>query len=141
MAVTIELTNVKTPIVPGTTGAYRIKTTDSSGTTIDEDPSVSADTDASIISYLRHGDSPDEVILAVFNFTPVPRIGYRIGVPADGGWRELLNSDADCYGGSGHGNFGGVQAETTPCHGRDYSINLTLPPLGLLILKPGIAIV
>jgi 1,4-alpha-glucan branching enzyme len=71
----------------------------------------------------------------VCNFTPVPRIGYRLGVPQGGFWRELLNSDAAEYGGSGMGNMGGVQAEEQPSHGRTHSLTLTLPPLSALYLK------
>jgi 1,4-alpha-glucan branching enzyme len=71
----------------------------------------------------------------VCNFTLFPRCNYRIGVPYNGFWKELLNSDRKKYGGSGHGNFGGIEAEKIPFHGRDYSLPLTLPPLGILILK------
>jgi len=73
----------------------------------------------------------------VCNFTPVSRWGYRIGVPVPGHYRELLNTDAAAYGGSGVGNLGGVRAESLPWHGRDWSLALTVPPLGSLILKPG----
>src|SRR5947208_126484 len=93
------------------------------------------DTAASVISLLRKGKHPDETILVVCNFTPVPRDGYRIGVPFDGFWRELLNSDAAEYAGSGVGNLGGKQAEEVPTHGRSYSLSLTLPPLGIVFLK------
>ena len=75
-------------------------------------------------------------ILIVCNFTPVPRYGYRVGVPSGGFWRELLNSDAQEYGGSGMGNLGGVHAELQPAHGRPFSVSLTLPPLSALFLKP-----
>jgi 1,4-alpha-glucan branching enzyme len=75
-------------------------------------------------------------VVCVCNFTPVPRHGYRIGVPAPGWYRELLNSDAAIYGGSNVGNWGGVQAEPTPWHGLPYSLSLTLPPLAVLFLKP-----
>ena len=84
---------------------------------------------------MRRGKSPDEVILAVFNFTPVPREDYRIGVPEPGLWKELLNSDAAEYGGSGKGNLGGVASEAVPMHGRAQSVSLTLPPLGVLFLQ------
>ena len=94
------------------------------------------DTAASVISLLRKGRSPADEIVIVCNFTPVPRQGYRIGVPSGGYWRELLNSDAQEYGGSGMGNLGGVHAEPSSVHGRPYSINLTLPPLSALFLKP-----
>jgi 1,4-alpha-glucan branching enzyme len=93
------------------------------------------DTAASVISLLRKGRSPAENVVIVCNFTPVPRQSYRVGVPSGGFWRELLNSDAQEYGGSGMGNLGGVQAEAQPAHGRPYSLSLTLPPLGALFLK------
>jgi 1,4-alpha-glucan branching enzyme len=93
------------------------------------------DPQASVISLLRKGQNPDDVVLGVFNFTPVPRTGYRVGVPGGGYWRELLNSDAKDYAGSGMGNFGGVHAHPEPVHGRPYSVTLTLPPLGALFFK------
>ena len=89
---------------------------------------------SSTISLLRKGKATGNVVV-VCNFTPVPRVGYRLGVPSGGFWRELLNSDATEYGGSGMGNMGGVQAEDQPSHGRSYSLNLTLPPLSALYLK------
>jgi len=94
------------------------------------------DNATSVVSLLRKGKSPQDVILVVCNFTPVPRIGYRVGVPQGGYWREILNSDAKEYAGSGMGNLGGVQATDQPLHGRPYSVTLTLPPLGALFLKP-----
>jgi 1,4-alpha-glucan branching enzyme len=93
------------------------------------------DAEASVMSFLRWGGAFSEPILIVCNFTPVPRSAYRIGVPHGGFWRELLNSDSGFYGGSGQGNGGGKEAETLPAHGRSYSLNLTLPPLGILFLK------
>ena len=93
------------------------------------------DWEGSIISYLRQGRSSRDLLLAVCNFTPVPRVGYRVGAPAGGLWQEVLNSDAEIYGGSGHGNFGGIEAEDTPVHGRDFSLTLTLPPLGIVVFK------
>ncbi len=89
----------------------------------------------SVLSMLRKGLSSQDVVLAVCNFTPVPRIGYTVGVPFGGFWRELLNSDATEYGGSGMGNLGGCEAKAEPAHGRPYSLTLTLPPLGALFLK------
>jgi 1,4-alpha-glucan branching enzyme len=74
-------------------------------------------------------------VLAVFNFTPVPRHDYRIGVPRGGRWEEALNSDAADYGGSGVGNMGGVEAEAVEQHGRPWSLRLTLPPLAALLLR------
>ena len=93
------------------------------------------DSAASILSFLRKGKSEKETILVICNFTPVPREKYRVGVPFGGYWRELLNSDATDYNGSGMGNGGGVQAEGRPAHGRPYSLSMTLPPLAVLFLK------
>src|SRR5712692_1384758 len=88
------------------------------------------DAEGSTVSLIRKAKSTDEVVLAVCNFTPVPRNDYRVGVVRSGFWRELLNSDATEYGGSGQGNKGGTESTIVPCHGRPYSLNLTLPPLG-----------
>ena len=77
-----------------------------------------------------------EMLLVVGNFTPVVRQNYRIGVPRPGRWRELVNSDATIYGGSGVGNFGGADASSPAAHGRPFSLCLTLPPLALMIFKP-----
>ncbi len=93
------------------------------------------DSTASTISLLRKGKSARDAVVVVCNFTPVPRLNYRLGVPSAGFWQEILNSDAKEYGGSGMGNLGGVQAEAEPVHGRPYSLNLTLPPLSALYLK------
>lgn len=94
-----------------------------------------SDVESSVLSFIRKGRSPDDIVLIVCNFTPVPRYNYRIGVPKIGFWRERLNSDADFYGGSGQGNLGGARAVPVPFHGRPYSVNLTLPPLGILFFK------
>jgi 1,4-alpha-glucan branching enzyme len=93
------------------------------------------DWERSIISFLRKRKGGWESILVVCNFTPSVSRNYRIGVPHGGFWRELLNSDAEIYGGSGQGNFGGIEAEHVSSHGRDYSLTLTLPPLSILFLK------
>ena len=89
----------------------------------------------STISLLRKSESPQDTVLVVCNFTPVPRTDYRVGVPHGGYWREMLNSDAREYAGSGMGNMGGVQAEEIPDHGRPFSLRLTLPPLAALFFK------
>jgi 1,4-alpha-glucan branching enzyme len=89
----------------------------------------------STISLLRKSESPKDTVLIVCNFTPMVRVGYRVGVPEGGYWRELLNSDALEYGGTGVGNLGGVNAEAEPAHGRPHSLKLTLPPLSALFLK------
>ena len=95
------------------------------------------DVDNSALSYLRRSDDPDEPpVLVVCNFTPVPRANYRVGVPRGGFWVERLNTDAQLYGGGDVGNSGGVQAEETECHGRPWSVSLTLPPLATVILQP-----
>jgi 1,4-alpha-glucan branching enzyme len=93
------------------------------------------DSQQSILAFLRKGLRVDNSVLVVFNFTPVPREGYRVGVPTGGFWRELLNSDGTDYGGSGVGNLGGVNAHPTVVHGRPYSLELTLPPLGVLFFR------
>ncbi len=92
------------------------------------------DADASVISFLRRGAKEDDQVVVVGNFTPVPRTGYRVGVPQGGFWHELLNSDSDVYGGSGAGNLGGVEADPTPLHNQPFSVALTLPPLGIVFL-------
>jgi len=89
----------------------------------------------SVINFLRRGRSPEEQLLFVCNFTPVVRQNYRVGVPRQGFWKELLNSDAPLYGGSGQGNFGGVQSVPLPIHGQPFSLNMTLPPLGVLVYQ------
>jgi 1,4-alpha-glucan branching enzyme len=90
------------------------------------------DSDQSVASFMR--SEGRRHVLAVFNFTPVPREGYRLGVPFSGRWVEVLNSDAEVYGGSGWGNMGGVEAISEPWHGRPYSVSVALPPLGAVFL-------
>jgi 1,4-alpha-glucan branching enzyme len=89
----------------------------------------------SIMSFLRKGRNSNEMVLVICNFTPVPRYNYRIGVPKGGFWKEVLNSDAKEYTGSGHGNIGGNEASPVPAYGKYYSLSLTLPPLGILFFK------
>jgi 1,4-alpha-glucan branching enzyme len=93
------------------------------------------DYESSVISLIRRARDRRDWIVSVLNWTPVVRRGYRVGVPEPGFYRELLNSDAGYYGGGDVGNSGGVAAEPIPAHGRPYSISLTLPPLGGLVLK------
>jgi 1,4-alpha-glucan branching enzyme len=93
------------------------------------------DYEESVLSFLRRAKTNGDTIAVVCNFTPVPRLNYRIGVPRGGYWREILNSDAVEHGGNGHGNLGGVEASPIGCHGRPYSLNLTIPPLGAVFLK------
>jgi 1,4-alpha-glucan branching enzyme len=93
------------------------------------------DTENSVVAFLRKATSSSDAVVCVCNFTPVPRHGYRIGVPTAGWYRELLNTDAFHYGGSNVGNSGGVQSVAGPCHDFPHSLTLTLPPLGMLMLK------
>jgi 1,4-alpha-glucan branching enzyme len=89
----------------------------------------------STLAFLRRGGEPEQTVLVVCNLTPVPRSRFRVGVPSGGRWREILNSDATLYGGSGVGNLGGVTARARPCHGRSHSLEITLPPLSLVAFK------
>ena len=89
----------------------------------------------SIISFMRKGRSSDEPVLVICNLTPVPRYNYRVGVPKGGFWKEVLNSDAKIYSGSGHGNSGGLETSPVPAHGKYHSLSITLPPLGILFFK------
>ncbi len=93
------------------------------------------DAENSIISFVRRGCSTEDIVLVVCNFTPMPCLSYRVGVPRGGHWQEILNSDATLYGGSGVGNFGGKHAAPVGAHGRFYSLALDLPPLGVVFLK------
>jgi 1,4-alpha-glucan branching enzyme len=94
------------------------------------------DIQRSVISFLRRGRNPEDQLLFVCNFTPVVRQNYRVGVPREGFWKEVLNSDAPLYGGSGQGNFGGLESVALPIHGQPYSLNMTLPPLGIVVCQP-----
>jgi 1,4-alpha-glucan branching enzyme len=101
------------------------------------------DHEQSTIALMRKANRPTgqqanrtEVLIAVVNFTPIVRNGYRIGVPNNGDYVEVLNSDADVYGGSNVGNQGRVAAEARPSHGYEFSLSLSVPPLGFLLLKP-----
>jgi 1,4-alpha-glucan branching enzyme len=94
-----------------------------------------SDWEQSVVSFFRKGRSPDDTLLVVCNFTPVPRHNYRVGVPSSGRWREVLNSDSKEYGGSGQGNFGGVGSTPVPMHGKYHSLTITLPPLGVVMFK------
>jgi 1,4-alpha-glucan branching enzyme len=93
----------------------------------------------SVLSYARFArsrqDAKPHELIVVCNFTPVVRHNYRVGVPHIGYWSEVLNSDALIYGGSGIGNLGGVNSVPIPFHGRPHSVNLTLPPLAVVVLK------
>jgi 1,4-alpha-glucan branching enzyme len=94
------------------------------------------DNENSVLSFARRARDLRDYLVIVLNFTPVPRLDYRIGVPEQGMYRELLNSDSALYGGSDMGNGGAVWAAPEPAHGRPASLRLTVPPLGFLMLKP-----
>jgi 1,4-alpha-glucan branching enzyme len=90
------------------------------------------DAEQSTLSFMRRsGDARDAVVVAL-NFTPVPRHNHRLGVPFEGHWQEIMNSDAPIYGGSGQGNFGGVDSTLVSWHGLPHSLVVTLPPLGMV---------
>ena len=88
----------------------------------------------SVIAFLRKADG-GAPLLVICNFTPVARSNFLVGVPSRGLWREILNTDARDYGGSGWGNFGGVESAPVGAHGRLESVNLSLPPLATLVLR------
>ncbi len=94
------------------------------------------DVEQSVIAYVRRAKNRDEFVVVIANFTPVARHGYRIGVPAAAGYREALSSDAAEFGGTGVGNPGAILPETVPCHGQEQSVRLSLPPLGVVFLRP-----
>jgi len=93
------------------------------------------DSAQSILSYLRRGNDPLDILVCIANFTPVPRHNYRVGVPESGYWEEVLNSDATLYGGSGQGNLGGMATTPVAMHGEYQSINITLPPLAVVAFR------
>jgi 1,4-alpha-glucan branching enzyme len=93
------------------------------------------DSENSVISMIRRARNPHDFTVMLVNFTPVPRPGYRLGVPEGGWYRELLNSDGALYGGSNMGNGGGVMAVDEPSHGFNQSLTITVPPLGFVLLK------
>ena len=93
------------------------------------------DNENSIVSFMRMAVSADDFVLMVFNFTPVPRGGYRLGVPAPGYYGEVMNSDSAIFGGSNLGNGGGLHSEPIASHGFDHSIRLMVPPLAALLLR------
>jgi 1,4-alpha-glucan branching enzyme len=95
-----------------------------------------SDNKSSIFSFVRQDSSGEHQLVVIMNLTPVPRYEYRLGVPRGGKWCEVLNTDATFYQGGGVGNLGCVTADDRPCHGRPHSAEFTLPPLGVLVLKP-----
>ena len=94
-----------------------------------------SDSQQCILVLIRKGKDPDDKIIIALNFTPVPRMDYRIGVPCQGTWKEVLNSDAKEFGGGGVCNPEPVQSESLSWHGRHCSINVVLPPLAAIFLK------
>ena len=94
------------------------------------------DSENSVLSFLRRGKNPDDFTVVVCNFTPVVRHDYRVGVPKGGHYREIFNTDAGIYGGSNTGNDGGTRAHEGDWAGRPFHLSLTIPPLGVLVLKP-----
>src|SRR5690606_25171631 len=92
------------------------------------------DSQSSVLSFIRWA-SGGEHLVVVCNFTPVPRFGYRIGVPRDAYYKELLNTDSSIYGGTNFGNDGGVQSENWAMHNHHHSVVLRIPPMGCIILK------
>ncbi len=93
------------------------------------------DRENSVISYARRGNNPDEAVIVVLNMTPIPRQNYRIGVPAKGQYREIFNSDATEFYGSGQLNANPLATEDVPLHGKEQSLSLTIPPLGVTVMK------
>lgn len=93
------------------------------------------DWENSILTFIRKGDDPDDVVLVACNFTPISRDAYRVGVPIAGFWKEVLNSDSTIYGGSGAGNAGGVVTEPVKYHNRSQSVRLIVPPLGVVVFR------
>jgi 1,4-alpha-glucan branching enzyme len=92
----------------------------------------------SVIAFLRWNHDRSDHVLVVCNFTPVPRPGYRVGAPYNGRYAEIINTDASAYAGSNSGNGGEAWTEAVPFHGRSNSLVLTLPPLGVLYLRPSV---
>ncbi len=92
--------------------------------------------DESVVAYVRKGKDPGNMVAVVLNLTPVPRMEHRIGVPGPGWYEEIFNSDSERYAGSNIGNGNGCEAEQIPWNGREWSVRLSLPPLGALMFKP-----
>lgn len=105
----------------------------------DCDPSgfawLNGDPAQSTLGYMRFGEPGDAPVVVMCNFTPVLRENFRIGVPASGRWEEVLNTDAESYGGSNHGNLGGVRSAPVPHDGQEQSVEIVLPPLSVVVLR------
>ena len=97
-----------------------------------------SDTAGNVLSFVRRAGDPEPsgIVACVVNFSGVPHYGYRIGLPRAGRWRELINTDAADYGGSGVGNLGAVEAVSEPCHGMPASAEITIAPLSAIWLAP-----
>lgn len=95
-----------------------------------------SDRQNSVIVYQRKADKPEDLLLVVCNFTPLVHHNYRIGAARQGGWKEIFNSDSHRYGGSGVVNNSIIYTQDIPCHGKSYSLSITLPPLAAIVLKP-----
>ncbi|HUF75666.1 MAG TPA: alpha amylase C-terminal domain-containing protein, partial [Longimicrobiales bacterium] len=93
------------------------------------------DAEQSVVAFCRFGAGAAPPVLSVASFTPVPRHGYRVGVPRPGRWVEVINTDSALYGGSDVGNGGGVMSEPVPWHGQPHSVLLHLPPLGAVVFR------
>jgi len=94
-----------------------------------------SDHEANVVSFIRRGTDPENIVLFACNFSAIPRYDYKVGAPVSGVWTEILNSDATVYGGSGQGNFGSVETSLAPTHGRPWSLSLTLPPLAVVAFR------
>jgi len=94
-----------------------------------------SDTQQCALILMRKGIDPEEKIIVALNFTPVPRFDYRIGVPCEGAWKEILNGDAEEFGGGGVGNPHPIKSDSMSWHGQPHSINIVLPPLAAIFLK------
>jgi 1,4-alpha-glucan branching enzyme len=89
-----------------------------------------------VLAFMRVAKDRTRRVVVLANLSPVPRERYRVGVPGGGAWQELLNTDSSYYGGSGLGNMGEVHAEERPWNDQPYSVEVTLPPLGVVWLRP-----
>ena len=89
-----------------------------------------------VLAYVRRAKDPNDFIVVALNLTPVPRVGYQLGVPQPGFYREVLNSDSQYYDGSNMGNANGAKTSRKPAQGREHSIRITLPPLAAVAFKP-----
>lgn len=96
---------------------------------------ISNDPSQSTLGFVRYGNKDDAPVVVMCNFTPVERLDFRIGVPSAGVWEEVLNTDAEIYGGGNRGNLGSVTTQATPCDGHGQSVTLTLPPLSTVVLR------